>query len=407
MAAFEKISLWIEQISAFAEICSETGRQDALYKKICDHYGGFPTYHMIRKGDGVYDCFQKQFPLYEKVLAWHEKRASFLARPFDLLLFEFGCEVPPKKYDEGLEMLTRAVQEFIACYDKNKETVDALFSGSIIYRMIDISAGMKYGLKLQGAYEDLRNANEDEKIWHGLARAYGSRSMHKTVEQLTRDDWDYINPSLEAYKDHFGVSRVDLEKMYEDYPSVPRTRILQIQKRIEEINGQQQDYFLELHGKFVKIEDEFIIFSDQLDNIIHSISGTDLTAVSSMKDVPVEPQSAKKAAVKAIYNSFDDCVNDKRLLPLIDSLVNEYCCKRGKMSGPFVGAMLVYFKNHNLFSEGDPTEFHFGELFLAKYGDRCSFSKGKYIKTDNPSEKHRSLIEFHLGSVADPYGRRS
>ena len=406
MAAFEIISLLIEQIGTYTDICNETGQQDGLYRKICDQYRSFPTYDMIRKGDDVvYNCFRKQFPLYEKVLALQEKRASFLDRRFDLLLFEFECEVPPKKYKDGLKMLTRAVQEFIACYDKNKETVDALFSRSIIYSMIDISAWMEYGLKLQCENEDLRKASEDEEIWHNLARAYGSRS--KTVEQLTRDDWDYINPSLEAYKKHFRVSRVDLEKMYEDYPSAPRAIIQQIQKRIEEINGQRRDYFLELHGKFVKIEDEFIFFSDELDYIIRSISGKDPTAVSSMKDVPVEPQSAKKAAVKAIYDSFDDCVKDKKLLlPRIDDLVDAYCCKHGKMSGPFVGAMLVYFKNCKLFSKGDPAEFHFGDLFLAKYGDRCSFSKGKYIKTDNP-KKHQSLIEFHLGDIAILIGRRS
>jgi len=80
------------------------------------------------------------------------------------------------QYERLIAPLKQQLLSFINWYCADAETINASFSYEAIEKAIDSEVEYKYGKERKEAEDEFHAICEDEKVWHALARAYGSRS---------------------------------------------------------------------------------------------------------------------------------------------------------------------------------------------------------------------------------------
>ena len=133
--------------------------------------------------------------------------------------------------------LKQQLLSFINWYNANAETINDSFSYEAIEKVIDSEVEYRYGKERKEAEDEYYTICEDEKVWHALARAYGSRSDCGTKPDfmLTEDDWNYISDSLKEFKEHFGRTDVNLKQMYDEYETKVKPEWLRCYKLRDEV----------------------------------------------------------------------------------------------------------------------------------------------------------------------------
>lgn len=300
----------------------------------------------------------------------------------DLFLYKLKCELTSlNKYNDVTNKISSEIDLFNTWYLDQSELIDSLFSEEVISSIIEEEVDYMYGKELVEAKQNFSEAIQDEKIWHRLARAYGSRQSGMPLDQ---EDLEYINPSLEEYKKHFGVSQVDLPEMYKEYETKMKPQYLQCRTEVEEIqkkcrefrNKISTDYECDVYAK---------IYSHLAEYYSYLGIGKD-----ESNDMGKEPKVRY-----AIYSNLSECIPRKEIYEKVIKLSDSYLLKHKHIDGVFGITVFNSLKTNGWINNKGCTQAHFGELLIKEFGSKCSFTNGGAISDAKDTEDKLLIKEIN------------
>lgn len=314
---------------------------------------------------------------------------------FELILLQVECEASNhKSLEKAISLLKNEITLFIEWYTKNEEIINNNFSYDAISDVVNDIAQKRFQYELTIADNDFRKAIIDEKIWHELARAYGSRAYGgKTYKDFDEDDRAYISGPLDAYKKHFSVYEVDLEKMYSDYPSVPQRMIEEAREKSGEKKRERDRYAKELFKQFVTDAYEVIYGSVCLISTSIGETHVPLSDVCTASECVIRPRGRR---VYATYSSLEECIGSEEMMLKIEDWANQYLNRHQKIDTLFGKQLFDALKLYNKFSQGSCAIAHFGDLLINHFGGKCSFESGRSITSSQTIdvEFNKQLTSF-------------
>lgn len=308
---------------------------------------------------------------------YHKLKETLGSKP-EFLPTLLQIEVGKKHFDSLIAPLEGRISSFTNWYHPQSEVIDESFSLNAIEKAIDSEVDFKYGKECKEAQDDFITIDEDEKVWHQLVRAYGSRSNSGTMpdSQLTQDDWDYIRGSLEEFMEHFNRSEVDLQTVYREFETKIKPEWRRCYRQRDEVYDKMKQYRRELERVYER--DAFVKIDRCLRPLMESISSEGLG--EECKNNQVEDNSTA-ASIHRLreFETLRDCIPSEDVYNDVIQLADEYFKQNSKIDGVFGYTILQQLKQHQYLHEGGCSQAHFGELLLKQFGNKCSFKKGDAI----------------------------
>ena len=257
------------------------------------------------------------------------------------------------------------------------ETINDSFSYEAIERAIDSEVEYKYGKERKEADDEYHAIYEDEKVWHALARAYGSRSYCGTTpdSQLTEDDWNYISESLEAFKKHFGRANVNLKQMYDEYETKIKPEWLRCYKLRDEVLNKCRQYRIDLYTLYEK--DVFQKINQRLKPLVEALSLCIGGSVDVKDNEPGNNEKSEKIGKRTgTFENLRQCIPSQEVYEAVIRIANNRTASHQRINGPFGYELFTQLMGYGFIHEKKCTVSHFGNLLLKEFGGNCSFRDG-------------------------------
>ena len=340
----------------------------------------------------VYQNASKQYRTLEEVLG---PKPEFLPT----LL---GTETNKAQYERLITPLKQQLLSFINWYSADAETINDSFSYEAIEKVIDSEVEYRYGKERKEAEDEYHSICEDEKVWHALARAYGSRSDcgTKPDSMLTEDDWNYISGSLEEFKKHFGRTDVNLKQVYDEYETKIKPEWRRCYKLRDEVYNKCRQYKSELYPLFER--DVFQKINQKLKPLVEALSirlgeSLDVGDKGSGSNEKVEGTGKRTGT----YVTLRQCIPSQEAYETVIRIANKRIASHQRINGPFGYELFTQLKDFGLIHENKCTVGHFGNLLLKEFGGKCSFRDGGalYDGKDTIDIELRNEIQSELGVI--------
>ena len=235
----------------------------------------------------------------------------------------------------------------------------------------------RYGKERKEAEDEYRSICEDEKVWHALARAYGSRSYCGTTpdSQLTEDDWNYISDSLEAFKKHFGRANVNLKQMYDEYETKIKPEWLRCYKLRDEVLNKCRQYRIDLYTLYEK--DVFQKINQRLKPLVEALSLCIGGSVDVKDNEPGNNEKSEKIGKRTgTFENLRQCIPSQEVYEAVIRIANNRTASHQRINGPFGYELFTQLMGYGFIHEKKCTVSHFGNLLLKEFGGKCSFRDG-------------------------------
>lgn len=286
-------------------------------------------------------------------------------------------ETNKAQYERLIIPLKQQLLSFINWYYANAETINDSFSYEAIERAIDSEVEYKYGKERKEADDEYHAIYEDEKVWHALARAYGSRSYCGTTpdSQLTEDDWNYISDSLEAFKKHFGRANVNLKQMYDEYETKIKPEWLRCYKLRDEVLNKCRQYRIDLYSLYEK--DVFQKINQRLKPLVEALSLCIGGSVDVKDNEPGNNEKSEKIGKRTgTFENLRQCIPSQEVYEAVIRIADNRTASHQRINGPFGYELFTQLIGYGFIHEKKCTVSHFGNLLLKEFGGKCSFRDG-------------------------------
>ena len=315
----------------------------------------------------VYQNASKQYRTLEEVLG---PKPEFLPT----LL---GTETNKAQYERLITPLKQQLLSFINWYSADAETINDSFSYEAIEKVIDSEVEYRYGKERKEAEDEYRSICEDEKVWHALARAYGSRSDcgTKPDSMLTEDDWNYISGSLEEFKKHFDRTDVNLKQMYDEYETKIKPEWLRCYKLRDEVLNKCRQYRIDLYTLYEK--DVFQKINQRLKPLVEALSLCIGGSVDVKDNEPGNNEKSEKIGKRTgTFENLRQCIPSQEVYEAVIRIANNRTASHQRINGPFGYELFTQLMGYGFIHEKKCTVSHFGNLLLKEFGGKCSFRDG-------------------------------
>ena len=306
------------------------------------------------------------------------------------------------QYERLIAPLKQQLLSFINWYCADAETINASFSYEAIEKAIDSEVEYKYGKERKEAEDEFHAICEDEKVWHALARAYGSRSDcgTKPDSMLTEDDWNYISDSLEEFKEQFGRTDVNLKKMYDEYETKVKPEWRRCYKLRDEVYNKCRQYKSELYPLFER--DVFQKINLKLNPLIEALSlriGESLDMGDNESNSKEKTEGTGKRT--GTFEDLRQCIPSQEVYETVIRIANKRIASHQRINGPFGYELFTQLKDFGFIHENKCTVAHFGDLLLKEFGGKCSFKNGGalYDGKDTIDIELRNDIQSEFGVI--------
>lgn len=281
------------------------------------------------------------------------------------------------QYERLIAPLKQQLLSFINWYYANAETINDSFSFEAIEKVIDSEVEYTYGKERKEADDEYYTICEDEKIWHALARAYGSRSDCGTIpdSQLTEDDWDYISESLEAFKKHFDRTIVNLKQTYDEYETKIKPEWLRCYKLRNEIYNKCRQYRIDLYPLYER--DVFQMIYQKIKPLVEALSLSIGDSVDLEDNEPGANEKSEKIGKRTgTFENLRQCIPSQEVYEAVIRIANNRTASHQRINGPFGYELFTQLMGYGFIHEKKCTVAHFGDLLLKEFGGNCSFKDG-------------------------------
>ena len=332
--------------------------------------------------------------LYKEVAKRYKNMTGINLPYFDIFLLQLSLELDKNNYEKAKTALKEEIGRFLNWYNSNKVIIDENFSFDAIEDVIEEEVRYMFGLKMQIAKDEVTKAAKDEKIWHELARSYGSRAVgEKTHKNFNEDDWDYIRGSLEQYESHFNCKVDDFEKMYQDYCDNGRHLVEIAQDKVQKIHHEIDEYKRKIRSEYQV--NAYRLFHDYLYPIFISFN-TSTNEVAEIESDSIKPLTRRRGYGK--YQSLEECIPDNRVVKEIDVWAEDYYSVHNEIDTVFGRQVFSFLLDNHLFCQERCARDHFGDLLLQRYKGKCSYKNGKSLEGDKSTdvELGRKIRDFIL-----------
>ena len=340
----------------------------------------------------VYQNASKQYRTLEEVLG---PKPEFLPTLLE-------TETNKAQYERLITPLKQQLLSFINWYNANAETINDSFSYEAIEKVIDSEVEYRYGKERKEAEDEYYTICEDEKVWHALARAYGSRSDcgTKPDSMLTEEDWNYISGSLEEFKKHFDRTDVNLKQMYDEYETKIKPEWLRCYKLREEIHDKCRQYRIDLYPLFER--DVFQKINLKLNPLIEVLSlhiGESLDMGDNESNSKEKTEGTGKRT--GTFEDLRQCIPSQEVYETVIRIANKRIASHQRINGPFGYELFTQLKDFGFIHEKKCTVAHFGDLLLKEFGGKCSFKNGGalYDGKDTIDIELRNDIQSEFGVI--------
>ena len=315
----------------------------------------------------VYQNASKQYRMLEEVLG---PKPEFLPT----LL---GTETNKAQYERLITPLKQQLLSFINWYNANAETINDSFSYEAIEKVIDSEVEYRYGKERKEAEDEYYTICEDEKVWHALARAYGSRfdCGTKPDSMLTEEDWNYISGSLEEFKKHFDRTDVNLKQMYDEYETKIKPEWLRCYKLRDEVQNKCRQYRIDLYTLYER--DVFQKINQRLKPLVEALSLCIGGSVDVKDNEPGNNEKSEKIGKRTgTFENLRQCIPSQEVYEAVIRIANNRTASHQRINGPFGYELFTQLLGYGFIHEKKCTVSHFGNLLLKEFGGKCSFRDG-------------------------------